>query len=1048
MKAIFSLAAAALPFVIGAVQTDLPVVEPRYRHITAALSPQPVDCDHWAQSDVTYCERAILKCLSDCGIECTVNSNRMHKSGIPEETVVLAAFRTPEMLEQYDFPDQPLTRMHFGLYALRDKAEKLKNTNLKDWGTLSVAYAPIAMGRNDDRTRFFKDNSIQARFYEFPQSVDAVAAVIDGQVDALMLYSHHGSAPEGLVEVLPISERNVYFAVRKGNKALFDGMCAMHRRVLIHDMDFVDSLRREIFHVEKPEFRVMTAVYVRGGLHSISPIGEESGFIDEWLVEIKKRGGIAFEPVYGTFDECLKSVAAGELDLVCGLTYSKERIRKYGYTHSSVGELYTYLWTKEDSPFGQNDPSTWNDLRVGLLAGAKSSARLKLQLAGVNGKVTFADYPTSEDLYLALDRGEVDGICDIERTGTEGLKRLFSQRPQIMYFCTAKNKPLLLDALNDAIVSILEEDPHFIDGNMSRHFTLKRRDELPLTIDEIALLDKYRRTKQAVSVDISGNLYFARRLFGAVSLRTGLSFTIPDKFDYQESFVNFNRGETELWIPFPHEPKWSVNKPQAVFTANIQPGKYELYAGPNADRRLVTIIRRALEDIGDYKIDAMYQASLEAAERERHIFGLTQDEVMTYAGYAVIGFIGLIGVGGMIFALFLRRSNQRAAAANRKAESAAMAKNRFLATMSHELRTPLNAVLGFSEFLSDMKVADPKEREYIKGISTSGNALLSLINDILDLSKLESGKFDLRLGRCDVAALLRELPAIFGFKLHEQESRLRISIAEKLPPLRLSQQAIRQILLNLVGNSVKFTRRGEILVEADYVNGRFLLTVADTGSGISEAKQKKLFDAYVQDIGSRMATGGDNAAKGTGLGLPIVKKMVDSAGGIIVCTSRVGEGTKFNIVIPRVEIYQDTAVALKTKSDRSAAEKRAAASALVVDDMEFNRKIIGIHLKKAGLNDVTFAENGVEALAALKAYREKNGRNIDLVITDVWMPEMNGPDLAKAIRNDPLYKGVRVVACTADVAISENFDVSAFEQILTKPITGEKIKAALYIVSP
>ena len=391
--------------------------------------------------------------------------------------------------------------------------------------------------------------------------------------------------------------------------------------------------------------------------------------------------------------------------------------------------------------------------------------------------------------------------------------------------------------------------------------------------------------------------------------------------------------------------------------------------------------------------------------------------------------------GSVMIALLVRQT-KRANKAAKEAEEHAQAKTRFLAMMSHELRTPLNAVIGFAEFMSEPDIDETKRKEYIDGILLSSNALLDLINDILDLSKLEAGAMQMRSGVCDLGQLLRELPAIFGYRVRRHGVKLRIDAPppEEFPILEIAQQGVRQILINLVGNAAKFTEQGEIVVRAAWFGEerRLHLEVSDTGCGISQDKMSRLFDPFVQDIASRMKSSAGEI-KGTGLGLPIVKRMVDSAGGTITATSVLGKGTTFVIDIPDLAIVQNISTIPRAaeKTIRSALPERV----LVVDDMTMNRKILGIHLANLKIKDVRFAENGEVAIDVMKEWIP------DLVLTDMWMPKMDGTQLAESMRMDRRLAEIPVVAVTADVDVGSTYDMSLFAKVIAKPVTTGKLKA-------
>ena len=384
-------------------------------------------------------------------------------------------------------------------------------------------------------------------------------------------------------------------------------------------------------------------------------------------------------------------------------------------------------------------------------------------------------------------------------------------------------------------------------------------------------------------------------------------------------------------------------------------------------------------------------------------------------------------------------------ASTRAANQAARAKTMFLATMSHEIRTPLNAVIGYSEFLNRQGLSTDEIRDYTSGIFHSANALLSLLNDILDLSKLEAGKIDMT-GRCDLVKLFDELKSLFHYRAVTKDLRLSHTIRKDFPVLRLSEEHLRQILLNLIGNAIKFTDAG--LVEwsaAAREDGEGTVAVEievrDTGIGISKEKLQTIFDPFVQDG----ATRGGKVYGGTGLGLPIVKRLLEACNGTIEMESEPGEGTCARIRIAGVPVLPRSA-ALPTPGPASAGTAALKLPegfrAVLVDDVPINLKILDLHVKGIGVKDIAQAASGREALRAIAEKRP------DVVLTDMWMPEMSGADLATEIRKHKEYDGIPLVAVTADNDVGATFDASLFAEIVTKPVTADKLRLALMRLFP
>jgi len=374
------------------------------------------------------------------------------------------------------------------------------------------------------------------------------------------------------------------------------------------------------------------------------------------------------------------------------------------------------------------------------------------------------------------------------------------------------------------------------------------------------------------------------------------------------------------------------------------------------------------------------------------------------------------------------------------AQAADKAKSFFIASVSHEIRTPLNSVIGFAELLREGGVSKNQEKEYLDAISSSANALLMLINDVLDLSKLEANQMQIITAFTDFNALCHEVLLIFTFRAQENSNKLVSDVPEDLPELDVDNIRIRQILINLLGNAVKFTKKGAITLRVTFTpdsaeTGTLRCAVSDTGIGISEEDQKKLMEPFVQLSKLR----GTNAVNnGTGLGLSISKRLATCMNGELTCTSAIGEGSTFAVTLHSVRYRAKAVQAEKTPAKPKAAgdgiaRDVKAISILVVDDVPMNLRVAKALFKKIGFSNVFTAGSGKEALELLEK------QPVDLVLSDMWMPEMNGAQLSAEIKNNPKFSHIPVVAQTADVETSGNFDMSHFDAIILKPITGEKL---------
>ena len=374
----------------------------------------------------------------------------------------------------------------------------------------------------------------------------------------------------------------------------------------------------------------------------------------------------------------------------------------------------------------------------------------------------------------------------------------------------------------------------------------------------------------------------------------------------------------------------------------------------------------------------------------------------------------------------------------------AKAKSFFFSTVSHDIRTPLNAIIGFSEMLKSGFSTEEERVQAVDSIIASGKTLLGLVNDVLDLSKLESGKMEILPEPTDCAKLLREVADAFRVASAKSGVEVRCR-ADAMPALMLDPQRLRQIAFNLVGNAVKFTQKGFVEVRASFSEGTLSLAVEDTGCGISEEDLGRIGSAYVQ-VGSSMSRNG-----GTGLGLAICKQLAAAMGGSIGVESELGKGSTFTVTIPGVKVVESGGVEsggvksggveelthpLTNSPTHPLNNSPTCLRILIVDDSKMNIMVLKAQLKNLGQFEVASAGDGQEALELL---RSRGAKSFDLVLTDMWMPHMDGEGLVKAIRADPLLSGLRVVVVTADVEFRAKFAEDGFDDILLKPVTRDNL---------
>jgi len=434
--------------------------------------------------------------------------------------------------------------------------------------------------------------------------------------------------------------------------------------------------------------------------------------------------------------------------------------------------------------------------------------------------------------------------------------------------------------------------------------------------------------------------------------------------------------------------------------------------------------------------------------------GAAQDATLAAGGAFLAAGLVMLGIR-VRERLCAERAMRRAQARSDAAEAASRAKSEFLANMSHEIRTPMTSILGNASLL-DAEERDPgalspqRRREAIETIRRNGEHLLAILNDILELSKLDAGWASIEPSACSTVRVIEDVASLMRVRAEEKRLRFVVEHESPLPRCVMTDPVrMRQILVNLVGNAVKFTRRGGVTIRHWYApepSPRVCVDVIDTGEGVSREQASSIFEPFQQADGSTSRRFG-----GVGLGLPICKRLAQALGGEITLKSAPGEGSRFRLTLPvgveveQVELLHDVHESAAGRATRSHPDAQQGAGLhgvriLVAEDGRDNQRLISHLLRSAGA-EVSLAGDGEQAVMyALDAERE--GKPFCVVLMDMQMPVLDGYNATRRLRDARYTRPVLALTAHAMRGDRQRCIDAGCDDYLTKPIDREKLLAA------
>ena len=886
---------------------------------------------------------------------------------------------------------------------------------------------------------------------------------------------------------------------------------------------------------EEAKSRTVRVGWYEGTYNTTGPDGQRRGYSYEYQQAVAAHTGWKYEYVEGSWAELMSMLKNGEIDLLGGISYAKERSASMLFSELPMGEDKYYLYVDlSNTDISASNLPTLNGKRIGVMPDTLSARQFYEWEKSYGVNTQQADIISTDDARQKLQNHEIDGFVLNESPQWErdNIFPALLVGSSYNYFAVSKKRPDLKVELDQAMQKIERENPFYTDDLYKRYLSANSIETL--TDEEQNWLEQHGAVrigylkndvgvsfadtesgetvgiindyvslasgclgKQAIEFQLTGfdsqeeelqalkdnridmifhmnqNPYEAEQndiiLSNTVFEVNIAVFTSVERFDENgENTVAVSRGNLlgKWYISFNY-PSWkikeydssaevdkavqngeadcfvvkagqslktlAVNKMRSVFLT--KPGT-SCFAVTRENTTLMNILNKTIQTLPDSRLSSQF-CVYENAPGKVTLTEYIKDNLRVVS----IGFISTVLVIVWIIVYLLIKARK----AQIQAEKANAAKSDFLFNMSHDIRTPMNALLGYNELMK-RELTDPKLLDYQEKMEQSGNLLLSIINNVLDMARIESGKVELDEDYMKIRDICQGIYKIFQAEAEKKGIHLEMEYDVQHEHVICDETKNREIFLNLISNAVKYTASGGRVTiriteldcdREDYV--RIRTQVIDTGIGMSEEFLPSLFDAFARE---RNTTVGKVA--GTGLGMPIIKKYIDMMGGSIEVESKLGEGSKFTVTLEyriadKSYYEQDT----EKSSDMDETDRINGKHVLLAEDNDLNAEIAEFILEDMGLI-VDRVEDGVQCVARIE---QKPAGTYDLILMDIQMPNMDGYKATQAIRrlSDKEKSGIPIIAMTAN-AFEEDRKKALEKGMnghIAKPVDIEKMRKTL-----